>query len=293
MKSMTGFGSSFGEANGLMCTVEIKSVNSRFFDLTIRCNQDINPYEHSIRQLLSSVLDRGKVEVSISLQNTESRPKSISINRVLKKQIQNLLVNEGFYKDIDEVPLQDIMSISKDWVHIEDDTIDEKNLGCLIEDVCKRALEQLVDMRSREGKILQEDLEKRLHRISQIHKEIDNHKEAALIGYKTHLANKLAKALEGFDIEVEKERFLQEVTIVADKTDITEEIVRFGSHVVQLKNTLADLNPIGRKLDFLLQEMNREVNTMGSKGANLAITERVVQLKCELEKVREQVQNIE
>ena len=129
--------------------------------------------------------------------------------------------------------------------------------------------------------------------MTDIIEEINTHKADAVIAYKENLRTKMMDYVEGLDITANEDRLLQEVAIMADKTDITEEIVRFTSHVVQLKNTLADTNSIGRKVDFILQEMNREVNTIGSKAMDSIITELVVQLKCELEKIREQVQNVE
>ena len=129
--------------------------------------------------------------------------------------------------------------------------------------------------------------------MTNIIEDINSHKADAVIAYKENLRTKMMDYVEGLDITANEDRLLQEVAIMADKTDITEEIVRFTSHVVQLRNTLADTNSIGRKVDFILQEMNREVNTIGSKAMDSIITELVVQLKCELEKIREQVQNVE
>ena len=148
-------------------------------------------------------------------------------------------------------------------------------------------------MRQSEGIHIQQDLLHRLSQMTNIIEDINSHKADAVIAYKENLRTKMMDYVEGLDITANEDRLLQEVAIMADKTDITEEIVRFTSHVVQLKNTLVDENSIGRKVDFILQEMNREVNTIGSKAMDSSITEFVVQLKCELEKIREQVQNVE
>ena len=148
-------------------------------------------------------------------------------------------------------------------------------------------------MRQSEGIHIQQDLLHRLSQMTNIIEDINSHKADAVIAYKENLRTKMMDYVKGLDITANEDRLLQEVAIMADKTDITEEIVRFTSHVVQLKNTLADTNSIGRKIDFILQEMNREVNTIGSKAMDSIITEFVVQLKCELEKIREQVQNVE
>ena len=155
------------------------------------------------------------------------------------------------------------------------------------------ALDALVHMRTSEGVQIQQDLLERLSHMTAIIDDINAHKEDAVLAYKENLRKKMLEYVDNLDIAINEDRLLQEVAIMADKTDITEEIVRFRSHVVQLTNTLKKDEPIGRKLDFIIQEMNREVNTIGSKAMDIRLTDHVVQLKCELEKVREQVQNIE
>ena len=241
MKSMTGFGSGTATKDGITCTVEIKSVNARFLDLFIRSPKQINPFESIIRGLVQDRITRGKVEVSVSIQDAGERPKTFTINSVLRKQIQELLVQEEFYDD------------SK----------------------------------------IEQDLLSRITTLENIIKSIDEKKAGAVDAYREHIKGKIQEYLVSLEASISEDRFLQEIALLADKTDITEEIVRFTSHVVQLKNTLVDENSIGRKVDFILQEMNREVNTIGSKAMDSSITEFVVQLKCELEKIREQVQNVE
>ena len=293
MKSMTGFGSGTATKDGITCTVEIKSVNARFLDLFIRSPKQINPFETIIRGLIQDRITRGKVEVSVSIQDAGERPKTFTINSVLRKQIQELLVQEEFYDDPKKVPLQAVNSISDDWIQQQDTPIAEGVLSDIVKESTSSALDALITMRAVEGEHIQQDLVDRIVTLQNIISHIDTNKAGAVEAYREHIRSKIQEYLVSLEASISEERFLQEIAILADKIDITEEIVRFSSHVVQLKNTLTDKNPIGRKVDFILQEMNREVNTIGSKAMDSNITEFVVQLKCELEKIREQVQNVE
>ena len=293
MNSMTGFGRATQIVDGLQCIIEIKSVNSRFLDLNIRSPKQVNSVEHSIRKCIQKTIHRGKVDVFVTLQDVADREKQFIINSSLKHQIQDLLVSEGFYREPQEVPLSAVMAISNDWVQIQDSEVTEDVLQSLVTDTTTNALNALVSMRQSEGIHIQQDLLHRLSQMTNIIEDINSHKADAVIAYKENLRTKMMDYVEGLDITANEYRLLQEVAIMADKTDITEEIVRFRSHVVQLTNTLKMDEPIGRKLDIIIQEMNREVNTIGSKAMNITLTDHVVQLKCELEKVREQVQNIE
>ena len=293
MNSMTGFGRATQIVDGLQCIIEIKSVNSRFLDLNIRSPKQVNSVEHSIRKCIQKNIHRGKVDVFVTLQDVADREKQFIINSSLKHQIQDLLVSEGFYREPQEVPLSAVMAISNDWVQIQDSEVTEDVLQSLVTDTTTNALNALVSMRQSEGIHIQQDLLHRLSQMTNIIEDINSHKADAVIAYKENLRTKIMDYVEGLDITANEDRLLQEVAIMADKTDITEEIVRFRSHVVQLTNTLKMDEPIGRKLDFIIQEMNREVNTIGSKAMDITLIDHVVQLKCELEKVREQVQNIE
>ena len=293
MKSMTGFGSGTATKDGITCTVEIKTVNARFLDLFIRSPKQINPFESIIRGLVQDRITRGKVEVSVSIQDAGERPKTFTINSVLRKQIQELLVQEEFYDDPKKVPLQAVNSISNEWIQQQDTPIAEDVLSKIVQESTNQALDALITMRTVEGKHIEQDLLSRITTLENIIKSIDENKAGAVDAYREHIKVKIQEYLVSLEASISEDRFLQEIALLADKTDITEEIVRFTSHVVQLKNTLVDENSIGRKVDFILQEMNREVNTIGSKAMDSSITEFVVQLKCELEKIREQVQNVE
>ena len=293
MKSMTGFGSGTATKDGITCTVEIKSVNARFLDLFIRSPKQMNPFESIIRRMIQDRITRGKVEVSVSIQDAGERPKTFTINSVLRKQIQELLVQEEFYDDPKKVPLQAVNSISNEWIQQQDTPIAEEVLSDIVKEATTQALDALIAMRTAEGQHINQDLLERIGTLEYIITKIDTNKAGAVEAYREHIKTKIQEYLISLEASISEDRFIQEIALLADKTDITEEIVRFTSHVVQLRNTLADTNSIGRKVDFILQEMNREVNTIGSKAMDWIITELVVQLKCELEKIREQVQNVE
>ena len=293
MKSMTGFGRGIATTNTLQCTVELKSVNSRYCDLSLKIPRNLNFMEDVLRNEVQNACHRGKIEISILLKEIGDREKEFVVNHQLCQQIKEFLVAEQFYETTEKVPLAAVMSVSKDWVTIEDISLGEEEIKEVVLAALREALVGLDGMREIEGNNISSDLYNRLPVVEDILKHIDEHKSEAVKKYETRLLEKITEALKKTGNEISMDRFYQEVAIMADKTDITEEVVRFASHVVQLKNTFNEEGPIGRKLDFLLQEMNREVNTMGSKGADLAITDRVVLLKSELEKIREQIQNIE
>lgn len=293
MNSMTGFGRGITADESLQIMVEIKSVNSRFLDLHINLPSTLNFFENELRRQIKAVLQRGKVEVNISLRNTRDREKVFTVNDSLALQIREFLVSNGFAQDIKKVPLRDMMTVSSDWLLLEDVPFEEANLQATATKALQDALAGVAAMRAAEGEHLRREIEGRIDILTDVLSEVDANKTAAVKKYETRLQQRIENTLAKTDLDINMDRFLQEVAIMSDKTDITEEIVRFGSHVVQLKDTLKENQPIGRKLDFLLQEMNREVNTMGSKGSDLEITDRVVILKCELEKIREQIQNIE
>lgn len=293
MNSMTGFGRGISTDESLQITIEIKSVNSRFLDLHLNMPTALYFLENAIRRYIKEHLQRGKVEVNVSLKNTSDQEKVFTVNHSLANQIREFLVAEGFSQTKEQASLKDMMSISKDWLLLEDVPFEEAKLESAVLLALQTAVTGLCEMRALEGVNLEREIEGRIATLETVLQEVTDNKDSAVKKYEERLLQRISNVLEKTDITVNMDRFLQEVATMSDKTDITEEIVRFGSHVVQLRNTLKENQPIGRKLDFLLQEMNREVNTMGSKGSDLAITDRVVVLKCELEKIREQIQNIE
>lgn len=293
MRSMTGFGRSIKANDVISCTVEIKTVNSKFTELNIKVPRHLYALEDSIRGLIGEYIYRGKVDLLITTKELADREQQITVNHALSEQIKAMLVEEGFYRSPSEVRLSDILAITKEYVQVEELPLAEDQVNPLVLDTLRDALEQLVSMREREGNNLKGEIESRLIGVEKVFNHIESKKDVALTFYENRLLERMKKSVEKLDADVSMERFMQEVAVLSDKVDITEEIVRFKSHVIQLKDIIQEIGPIGRKLDFLLQEMNREVNTMGSKGNHEDIVNAVVALKVELEKVREQIQNVE
>ena len=292
IKSMTGFGSGRAANEQLDVTIEMKSVNSRYCDIICKVPRLFTAVEDEIRRMVKGSLARGKIEVSISYKSG-TKGRTLTVDSVLVQEVRRALVREGFYESEQEVPLSAVTAVSNECFSVEEVDITPDTIAMLAMKAAEEAITNLLKMRAKEGEALRLDIEARLQTLENIVEAIDCHKTDVLTAYEERLRRRLDDMLSALGKTVDEDRILQEVAIMADKTDISEEIVRFGSHVVQLRNTLNDTEPIGRKLDFLIQEMNREVNTMGSKGADLSITDRVVALKCELEKIREQIQNIE
>lgn len=292
MNSMTGFGSGRAANEQLDVTIELKSVNSRYCDIICKVPRLFTAVEDEIRRMVKGSLARGKIEVSISYKSG-TKGRTLTVDSALVQEVRRALVREGFYGSEQEVPLSAVTAVSNECFSVEEVDITPDTIAMLTMKAAEEAITNLLKMRAKEGEALRLDIEARLQTLENIVEAIDCHKTDVLTAYEERLRRRLDDMLSALGKTVDEDRILQEVAIMADKTDISEEIVRFGSHVVQLRNTLNDTEPIGRKLDFLIQEMNREVNTMGSKGADLSITDRVVALKCELEKIREQIQNIE
>lgn len=292
MNSMTGFGSGRAANEQLDVTIEMKSVNSRYCDIICKVPRLFTAVEDEIRRMVRGSLARGKIEVSISYKSG-TKGRTLTVDSALVQEVRHALVREGFYESEQEVPLSAVTAVSNECFSVEEVDITPDTIAMLAMKAAEEAITNLLKMRAKEGEALRLDIEARLQTLENIVEAIDCYKTDVLTAYEERLRRRLDDMLSAIGKTVDEDRILQEVAIMADKTDISEEIVRFGSHVVQLRNTLNDTEPIGRKLDFLIQEMNREVNTMGSKGADLSITDRVVALKCELEKIREQIQNIE
>ena len=293
MNSMTGFGRGIVTTETGSFQVEIKTVNTRYCDIAIKSPKQFNVFEGKVRRLIQNAFQRGKVEVAILYKESGEQEKELRMNRALCGQIKQFLLDEGFYADVKEVPLSAIMSISSDWITIEEPPTDEEAIGRALEAATKLAIDGVLAMRAKEGIAMKEDIMKRLQGIETLFSYMESRRDIALTHHEERLLQRIQTMLDKVGVDFQEERFMQEVAILSDKVDISEEIARFASHVVQLKEILEEEGPIGRKLDFLLQEMNREVNTMGSKGNEITIVDTVVQLKVELEKVREQIQNIE
>jgi uncharacterized protein (TIGR00255 family) len=289
---MTGFGRGEAQDAGRQFTVEIKSVNHRYNDIVVRMPKRLTYLEEKIKDMIKNVVKRGRVEVYISLESLGEGDAKISLNRSLANQYYQCLheIRESF--DVKDDISVSILSKFPDVFIIESREEDEDEIWQCLRSAVTKAVEMLMEMRLAEGEKLAEDIVGRCDYIGNIMRTIEKKNPEIIQEYKNKLRDRINEILEDA-IQIDDSRLSMEVAIFADKSSIAEEIVRLYSHFEQLKKSLKEQQPIGRKLDFLIQEMNREINTIGSKSSNLEIVNYVVEIKSELEKIREQVQNIE
>ncbi len=291
VKSMTGFGSAALEIGGRSATVELKSVNHRFFDPAFRMPRHLSFTEEPLRAMLSTRLSRGHVDIYLQYANRRNDAKSVQVDMPLLMAYQGVIGNMA-----SETGLLNDFSISHaarlpDVLTLVEEPDDKEAVTALVLGAAERAVEELIGMRFREGEKLRADVAGRVCRLDEIAAEI-----AALAGTVVdEYRDKLKKRIETLlgDVALDEARLAQEVAYYADKASIDEELVRLKSHTEQFRSALDSSEPSGRRLDFIVQEMNREINTIGSKAANAAIQKAVLSGKAELEKIREQVQNIE
>lgn len=291
IKSMTGFGRSVYENEGREYLIEIKSVNNRFSDINIKMPRSFNYLEEKIKKEVLKSVTRGKVDVYITFNNNSDKGKTIKLNtEIAKKYIDEL---KKLSKETEIIDNINIMDISKfpDVLNIkmEEDSeeIIEKELMIALDE----AIKSFIDMREKEGSKIKQDFEKRIEIISEKVEQISNISTGLVEEYIVKLETRIKELLKT-DV-IDQTRLAQEVVIYSDKCSVQEELTRLRSHIAQFLNLTNENTAIGKKLDFLIQEMNRETNTIGSKANNLDITNLVVDVKTELENVREQVQNIE
>jgi uncharacterized protein (TIGR00255 family) len=288
---MTGFGRSVYENEGREYLIEIKSVNNRFSDINIKMPRSFNYLEEKIKKEVLKSVTRGKVDVYITFNNNSDKGKTIKLNT----EIAKLYIDElkKLSKEADIIDNINIMDISKfpDVLNIkmEEDSeeIIEKELMIALDE----AIKSFIDMREKEGSKIKQDFEKRIEKISEKVEKISNISTGLVEEYIVKLETRIKELLKT-DV-IDQTRLAQEVVIYSDKCSVQEELTRLRSHIAQFLNLTNENTAIGKKLDFLIQEMNRETNTIGSKANNLDITNLVVDVKTELENVREQVQNIE
>lgn len=290
IRSMTGFGSSSGEFAGRTLTVEVKSVNNRFREVVTRIPKVCAPLEESIKKLVTARVERGRVDLWVQLDDRELKKRSIKVDfefaeevRALLSQLRDRLYLEG------PITLDQILSLGV--LGQEEDTPALEELWAALTPLVEEAVGGLVTMREAEGHNLAGDLEGRLQRLGVCNRKVEELASSAPDVLLEKLQNRLSEL--GAGVKVDQTRLAQEVALLADRADITEEVVRFNSHLSRFAEILARDGAAGRRLDFLLQEMGREVNTMGSKAQDLEVTGLVLDMKAELEKLREQVQNIE
>ena len=290
--SMTGFGRGEYKDDNYQFLVECKTINHKYADINIRLPRKLSFLEDKARILVKDYIKRGRVDLYIKLDLLGSEDVNLKFDEALATQYVSILKQiKDKFDLVDDIS---VMNIAKfpDVIKTEEKEDDEDKLWSMLKVALENALLKLKEMRSEEGKKLAEDIQNRCDLLKNYIEDIEKYSYNDVIDYKEKLKNRISDMLEDPSI-IDESRLAQEVAIYADKSSITEEIVRFKSHIEQLKNTVVKNESIGRKIDFLIQEMNRETNTIGSKSSDLNITNLVVEVKSELEKIREQIQNIE
>ncbi len=289
--SMTGYGRAEAVAGGRSIAVEIRSVNSRYFEYSSRLPRGCAFLDDKLKKQLSAAISRGKVELNLTLQTLEAADTVVEVNEALAASYRQALAK---ISETLELPLgataADIARFP-DVLCVRRAQVDEEQLWQDVQAVCAAALENFLAMRRVEGERLQQDVLGRLDTIEALTGEIEQRSAGRVQAYTEKLYARLQELLG--DRSIEESRLVTEAAIFADKTAIDEETVRLRSHIAQYREILSLSQPVGRKLDFLTQELNREANTIGSKAQDLDITRRVVDIKAEIEKIREQIQNIE
>ncbi len=294
VKSMTGFGREHVVAEGREIIVEIRSVNHRYYEFTARTPRAYGYLDEKLKSFLKNGISRGKVEVSVTIYNQEGTDAEIELNKSVAKGYLDALRGSA-----DELGLSDDLTLSNvmrlpDVFTVVKKAEDEEVIWDQVRGVAQVALDRFVEMRETEGRKMYEDVSGRLDFIEKTVGEIEAHQPSVAESYSERLYEKIKDTLKAVELDkIDQQRILTEVAIFADKVAIDEETVRLRSHISQFRDLIASDEPVGRKLDFLVQEVNREVNTIGSKANDLTITKKVVDLKAEIEKIREQIQNIE
>ncbi len=291
VKSMTGFGRFEVSEGTRKMTVEMKSVNHRYLDVNMKMPKKLNFFDASIRNLLKTYIQRGKVDLFITFEDTAETNFSLKYNQELAgeylKYLQQMAESFGLENDIRVSTLSRYPEV----LSMEEVQVDEEELWNLLEKALKGACEQFVETRIKEGENLKRDLLAKLDEMLENVAYISARSPEIIGEYRKKLEDKVKELLE--DVHIEESRLATEITIFADKICVDEEIVRLKSHIEHTKTTLEEGGAVGRKLDFIAQEMNREANTILSKANDLEVSNHAIDLKTEIEKVREQIQNIE
>ena len=291
IKSMTGYGRAQGSFSGGDITVEVKSVNNRYLDCGVKLPRGYAYLEEGIKSQVQKTISRGKVDVFITINAAGADNVKISVNEPVAKgyidALRQLVQEYGIQDDISASAI----SRFSDVFLVEKQEQDENEVKSAISGVVAEALGAFDAMRTREGEALKNDLLQKAEGILTLVSKVEERSPITVKAYRERLTAKMQEVLE--DRQIDEARIIQEAAIYADKVAVDEETVRLRSHVDQLQNMLSEGGVIGRKLDFLMQEMNREANTIGSKGNDVEQARNVVNIKSELEKIREQIQNIE
>ena len=291
VKSMTGYGRAVATVNGREFTVELRSVNNRYLDCTVKLPRSLTFAEEAVKQAVKGTISRGKVDVFITVRSESVSDVKITLNAAM---VEGYLT--AMKQMVSEYGVQDDISVSvisrmPEVFTVEKPEVDEEQLLADLMSVVKQALANYDAMRAAEGKALEADLRSRGNTILELVSQVEAGNGQTVIDYRTRLYNKLKEVLA--NTAIDENRILTEAAIFADKVAVDEETVRLRSHLEQMNNMLTTGGAIGRKLDFLLQEMNRESNTIGSKCSDVKLARIVVDIKAELEKIREQTRNIE
>ncbi len=288
---MTGFGRAEGDTTLGKVVVESRSVNHRYGDINIKLPKRLSPFENRIKEIVRSQVSRGRIDVLIRLDNLGEEKVQLSVDLDLAEQYYRVLHDLKERLQLkDEITL-DLLAGAKDLITAKEESGDIEPYWQEVLPILKHSFKSMDDMKRLEGESLAKDLQQRLEHIAKQLQIIKQQFPSRLRTTLTRLQDRLRSLLEG--MEVDPSRFQQEVAFLAERTDITEEIVRAESHLAQFSTLLEGNEPVGRKMDFLLQEIHREVNTVSAKVNDAEISQRVVEMKSELEKIREQVQNIE
>ena len=291
IKSMTGYGSAKGSVEGLEITVELKSVNNRFLDCSVRMPRSFLFAEDTVKTAVQKHISRGKVDVFISVDSSQAGDMTVKVNEPLLRgyldALRHIAEEYDLPNDISAVSISRFPEV----LCVEKKELNAEAITAAIREITERALFDFDDMRQREGEKLCDDVLHRLEVIDGLVSTIETKAPETVAEYRRRLEQKMAEILGASGID--ENRILAEAAIFADHIAVDEETVRLRSHMSQLKTMLTGASPIGRKIDFLIQEFNREANTTGSKCQNSEIAHVVVDLKAEIEKIREQIQNIE
>ena len=298
LKSMTGFGRGQYEDENFSVTVEMKTVNHRYNEVAIRLPRFLNPLEDKIRKTILKTVNRGRIDVFINADYTSSENCTLKVDKNLAAAYHKALQEVGAAIGLEELNInsaQEVMYLSRcqDVINVKEGFFDVETVWPKVEQAVEEALDNLVTMRETEGGNIYGDFIYRADLIAEKLTKIEERSPMVVEEYQAKLTERLNNLLADHNITVEPERLLQEVAIFADRASITEEIVRLKSHIKQFKNIINSDQPVGRKLDFLIQEFNREANTIASKANDYTLAQIVVEIKAEIEKIREQIQNIE
>ena len=290
IKSMTGYGVGTVKAEDGECLVEIKSLNNKYCDINTKNNFQSLEIEQKIEKLIKNRISRGKVNILVKVENHGLTEEKVMLNEdVADSCYKNLKTLKKKYKLKDEISIDSMLKFKDIFKIVKEE--ESAKIWPLVEKATNIALDSLLKMREREGKVLVADIRKRVKKIQKLIGKIEKYSKSSPLDYKDNFLSKIKNLTDG--LNVDEGRIELEAAIFAEKTDITEEITRLKSHLIQFDDLLNSEESVGRKMDFLTQEINREVNTIGSKTNDIKVTSLVVLVKSELEKIKEQARNIE